>query len=347
MSKYLIHIGICGFGNQLLGFKEACIIAKYTGRKIVQPIFIPHGTIRNECNKYYDFKDIFDVNIFNSHVDSVYFKDIPDVQIRNIYNMRPQKEEYLTNSYYDIQNDYYKFYNVNFQNINKKYITSIDCLHELKSINDEVLVLLGTFNNVILTNCYKNGCLNKQCLPNKTFIEDYNFITKSLSFNNNIMQISYYVLQSLNIDINNLCVFHMRVLDLCENKSFEYAYNNYNEENVYISICNYLKNTQNENLVKNIFLIAPPQYETINNLKFFNTNLVKRIKHNDFVYDRFILSLVELFISEKSKVFVYSPTNSPNIVKQHTRSSFTLHTKTLREMSNIDKYDINISEIYK
>lgn len=27
-KKYLIHIGICGFGNQLLGFKEACLIAK-------------------------------------------------------------------------------------------------------------------------------------------------------------------------------------------------------------------------------------------------------------------------------------------------------------------------------
>ena len=41
MTKYLIHIGICGFGNQLLGFKEACIIAKMTNRTIVLPYFIP------------------------------------------------------------------------------------------------------------------------------------------------------------------------------------------------------------------------------------------------------------------------------------------------------------------
>lgn len=56
MEKYLLFIGICGFGNQLLGFKEALIIAEKLKRKIILPVFIPHGTIRNDCKSYYKFK---------------------------------------------------------------------------------------------------------------------------------------------------------------------------------------------------------------------------------------------------------------------------------------------------
>ena len=57
-KKYIVHIGICGFGNQLLGFKELSIIAKYTNRTMIAPIFIPHGTIRNQCKAYYDLFDL-------------------------------------------------------------------------------------------------------------------------------------------------------------------------------------------------------------------------------------------------------------------------------------------------
>ena len=65
MVKYLIHIGICGFGNQLLGFKEACIISHYTKRTIINPIFLPHSTIKNYCKEYYKFSEIFDEKKFD------------------------------------------------------------------------------------------------------------------------------------------------------------------------------------------------------------------------------------------------------------------------------------------
>ena len=138
----------------------------------------------------------------------------------------------------------------------------------------------------------------------------------------------------------------MRVLDLCNNKTFEYSYNNYNEKSVYKSICSYLKQINEVDLIKNIFLIAPPQYKTISNLKIFNTDLIKTIDYNKFIHDKFILSLIELFICENSKVFIISPTNTPNVVKTHTRSSFSLHTQNLRELSQNYKKDICISDIY-
>ena len=69
--------------------------------------------------------------------------------------------------------DYYNLSNVTFNRINKQYIKSYDDFDELKNIEDDVLVLLCTFNNIILSNCYKNGCLNEKCTLNKCFIEDY------------------------------------------------------------------------------------------------------------------------------------------------------------------------------
>ena len=80
-----------------------------------------------------------------------------------------------------------------------------------------------------------------------------NTISKHLVFHESIAQISLKTLQSSNIDINELCVFHMRVLDLCQSKTFEYAYNNYDEQKVYNSICQYLYEIGKYNLIQNIF----------------------------------------------------------------------------------------------
>lgn len=345
MTKYLIHIGICGFGNQLLGFKEACIIAKYTNRKIILPIFIPHGTIRNNTKEYYEFAEIFDKNNFNNIVESVNILDIANIKINNIYNIRNTKEKKITDIYYNYQKNYYKLYNIKFNYIKKQYIKSYDDFDELKNIKDEVLVLLGTFNNVILSNCYKNGCINTNCTLNKCFVRDYNEVTKSIIFNKYIENIAYKYIESININIENLCVFHMRVLDNCNNKSFENSYNNYNEIHVFKAICRYLNKLKKSDLIENIFLMSPPQYKNINNLKIFNTNLVKRIEYNNSTNDKFILSLVELIICEKAKIFITSPTNTPNEFKIHTRSSFSLHTKNLRDLSNNFKHDTCISNI--
>ena len=348
MTKYLIHIGICGFGNQLLGFKEACIIAKYTKRTIIAPIFIPHGTIRNSCKPYYKFSEVFDLEYFNQTIPIIDINNLPtEYKINNVYNMRSIKENKLVNSYFNLQKNYYNISNVNTHYINKGYIKNIHNLDIFNNINDDILVLVGTFNNVLLSNCYKNGCLNPKCTLNKVFETDYNLISNSLRFNNNIINITNKTLKLLNINIDNLCVFHMRILDLCKNKTFEYAYNNYNEQNVYNSICNYLLNINKSDLINNIFLISPPQYLTLNNINIFNTPKIKKINYNTFNYDKFILSIIELYICEKAQVFIYSPTNTPNKIKDHTRSSFTMHTKNIRDMSKKYLYDICISNIYK
>ena len=93
----------------------------------------------------------------------------------------------MTDSYYNSQKNYYNIpSNVKFNQIDKKYIKSYDDFDELKNIDDDVLVLLGTFNNIILSNCYKNGCLNEKCTLNKCIdssLKDLiQFISKNICF---------------------------------------------------------------------------------------------------------------------------------------------------------------------
>ena len=107
MTKYLIHIGICGFGNQLLGFKEACIIAKMTNRTIVLPYFIPHGTIRESCNHDYHFNEIFDETKFN-FCDSIHFDKIKhQYDIKRVYYNRHKNDINISDSYFNISKDIY------------------------------------------------------------------------------------------------------------------------------------------------------------------------------------------------------------------------------------------------
>ena len=346
MVKYLIHIGICGFGNQLLGLKEACIIAKHTNRIIVEPIFVPHGTIRNDCKNYYKFSDIFDLDYFNNRVKCINIKEISHIKINNVYNIRSKNEKNLTDSYYKQQKDYYNLSNVNFKSVNTKFIINTDKLKELNEIEDEILVLVGTFNTIKLNTCSKNGCLNSACGYNKIFLNDYNEISKSLIFSNNINILTNNVLNDLNLKAKNYCTFHLRTRDLCNYHSFKDSYSNYDESIVYQSIINYLVENNKQNLVNKIFVCLPPQALKIKDMKIFNSNKVHILDHTKYSYDSFILSIIELIICEQSQILIYSPTNTPHIKKVHTRSSFVLHTMDLRRINKQDEKDICINKLY-
>lgn len=340
--KYIIHIGICGFGNQLLGFKELCIISKYLNRTIILPIFIPHGTIRNACKKYYEFKEIFNVNNFKKYYNCVEFEKEKFNQITNGYIIRPDKEYGLVKSYLDLSKEYYDLSDsLVINKINKQYIKNIPDLKELKNIEDEVLVLIGTFNNLKLSTCNKNGCLN--CKFYDLFKEDYNIVTKSLVFNNNITQYSNNFLKCNNLCENNYITFHIRTPDIIKNLTFKEAYNNLDEIVVYNSIKNYLIKNELSNLIDKIFIAIPPSGLNIIDMKIFNSDKV--ILMNNIIQDKFILSMIELDICNKSRVLIYSPTNTPYMYKEHTRSSFTLLSKDYRSLHKNTTLDTCITSI--
>lgn len=346
MPKYLIHMGICGFGNQLLGFKEACLIAKYTNRIMVEPIFLPHGTIKSHCKKYYTFSNIFNIDHFKSVYDIVNIEDISNITINNVYNIRHINDKGITDSYYNLQKEYYGLTNVKFKSMTKQYITSVDDLQEINDIEDEILVLLGTFNTIKLSTCSKNGCLNNACKLNPVFFNDYNEVCKSLIFSPYIKSTTQGILNDLQLKPKDYCAFHLRTQDLCSNTLFKDSYNGYTENSVYQSIVNYLFESNYKMLVKKIFVCLPPQALEIHDIEIFNGNSVCRLDHTKYSCDSFILSIIELNICELSQILIYSPTNTPHMKKEHTRSSFMLHTMDLRRINNSNSNDVCINTIY-
>lgn len=338
MNKYLIHIGICGFGNQLLGFKEACIIAKYTNRTIIAPIFIPHGTIRSKCKNFYEFDEIFDFDYFANKVPciKVHDLDITKNAINNIYNIRSNTEQELTQKYLNYQREYYGInFNANKKHISKQYILCNSDLDSIKNIEDNVLVLCGTFNNVILNKCYKNGCLNKLCSINECFINDYNYITNSLIFSKNIDTMSNNIIKKL-LNNEKYAVFHLRTTDLTHNKNFITCYG-HEEEVVYSNIVEYLKCNE---INTKFIVIAPPDAYKIHDMKIFNSNKVF-FNVTKEIGDLFYSSIVELDIALKCDKLICSSTNTPEIKKIHTRSSFTMHIKDIRKNDTVIIDDLN------
>lgn len=342
IMKYIIHIGICGFGNQLLGFKELCIISKYLNRKIILPIFIPHGTIRADCKKFYEFKEVFDVEHFKKFYDCDLFENIKNIKINKVYNIRSSNEDNSTVPYFNYQRNYYNIEeDIEKVYLKKKFITSIDDINELKTIDDDVLVLIGTFNTLKLSTCMKNGCLNKNCKMNETFKEEYYYSVSSLIHNAYIKDSCNKFLKEKNL--NDYVAFHLRTSDLIGNNPFHKIYNDLLEETVFESIENYL--IECNLLNKNIFLAAPPDAFKIKGTTIINSNKIIKMDYS-ITNDLFLNAIVESEILKNSNILIYSPTNTPHEKKTHTRSSFILQIRDQRMLQNLDMYDKCISDIY-
>ena len=345
--KYIIHVGICGFGNQLLGFKELLILSKYLERTIVLPIFVPHGTIRKTTKRFYEFKEIFDVEHFKTYYDCVEFCDISKVKkkISRAFCIRNGTDNKLAMTYYDLEKDYYNIANdIEIMKLKTTHFSNIyntNQLCELKTIDDEILVLIGLFDNVKISNCHKNGCL--KCGYNTIYTKDYDYACQSLMYNNIIKSIADQFLRSKRMLDKNYIAFHLRTPDSPANKNFKTLYNNLDETLVYQYIINYLYETKNPNLITKLFVAIPPAGLKIKDMAIFNSNKILIL--NEIILDKFILSLVETEICCRSKILIHSPTNTPQLFKEHTRSSFTMQIKDIRRINGVDKLDKSIIDL--
>ena len=345
--KYILHVGICGFGNQLLGFKETLIMAQKTGRSIILPHFIPHGTIRNQCQKYYNFETIFDKENFKKYFNilDIDYKNqkilnhILKNNIKNIYFMRTKEDFSPSDYYYQLSKEIYELdHDYNEIRLNNKFIKSDSDFDEIRNIEDDYLIIIGTFNSIKLSTCSKNGCV--YCNYDNRFMEEYNYSTKSLIHSNIIKEIANFYLK--NTQINNYIGFHIRTPDHAEKSKYTFykLYNNMHESRVYKSILKYA-NSKKFNLP--LYISIPPDGLKIKNMKIFNSNKVYRLSE---FQDLFIFSIVELELLYNSKILIYSPSNTPYTIQPHQRSSFTLHIKELRKINNLNNYDRNIFTIY-
>jgi len=340
-KKYLICTFLGGPNNQYVGFRESIIIAKYTNRTLVLPFFCPHGTVKHiSKRKIFTFEESFDIEELKKSVDIIHFNNL-NKKPEKIYHVRREGSSEIGQSKYYL-GLYKKVYNFDIDALECKYLshtwfTSENDFSELNNIDDETLCICGIFNNVKLSKCSRNHCLNCPSYP--MFLDLYN---KSSYY---FLHAAYireeaqnYIKNNFN---NNFLALHMRTSDTIGKKTFREIYIGCSEEDLYNSLVYYCNKFFIP--IENIFLACPPAALKVKTNKILNTNRLKKFNSQN-KYEPYIISLIEQEICSISTIFIRSITNTPHIPKNHTRSSWGTgvddyrksYTNTLNDLS-VDK----------
>lgn len=345
-NKKLFGMSLAGPGNQYCGLKESLIIAHILKCDLILPVFIPHGTVRNNSRSSYNFTETFDEKYFidmchkELNVKVIPCPNILDsyeiVNIRGDTNSKNQALEYL--------NFYKKEMKLSVDTSKIKDIPAFfDSPESIKkwyqkTSRENITIILGIFNSIKLGGintssknvCTKNHCIN--CSPNLLFYDIYNKVNKVFKFSKIITDIGDKFISD-NYGKRPFLAFHLRICDLPRNRTFAECYSGYTQEqvkNALINICSKYNINQND-----IFLATPPQlFTSVRDLKEFKKGIFKT--YNVTVLDGHLSGLVEQYICSISKVFVRSYTNMPDVArKPHDRSSWAELVDGIRRSNNL------------
>ena len=202
-----------------------------------------------------------------------------------------------------------------------------------------MLCICGMFNNIKLSSCGRNHCLN--CSRGGPFLNIYDKISISMIRSS---KVRYEALEfvSKTFDNENFIAFHMRTSDTVSKKPFTEVYLGYTEAEIYNSII-YLANKFYISH-DNIFLACPPSALKVKDVKLFNTHLFKKYKNNKNL-EPYTISLIEQEICSISTIFIRSITNTPHIPKKHIRSSWGTGVDDFRVMYHFNLNDISIDKL--
>ena len=287
-----------GPGNQIIGIKECLVLSKLLNRLCIIPPIREHYLKSN--NIYYDFNDIYKLNMDNIVIDTVNNSIINNLSYKNVYtihgkflNKKLHHEKNLKSSYTEIL-------------LNKRNIKNISDLTELENIEDNILVIKHLFNNVAISNCSVNGCFS--CKLNNNFNDIYRDICSKFDFSDTIKNIGNNFIKN-NLK-NNYIAVHIRLPDIFNNKTIHEFTNGEFDNNKIINIINLLNNKHKK-----------PLFIASNNIKFLknlNNNFIN-FNENEKYY-----SFIDQYICCKCECFYYL--NLDNLRwdnKLHNRSTFT------------------------
>jgi hypothetical protein len=168
-----------GPGNQVIGIKEALIIAHYSSRVLICPPIVQHYTMnlkkRGDRNniKYWEFDDIFqyEPNQIIARCD-IQLQDIPT----KIIGMKHKSTKSLrVHKCWDIENK--------LDVIGKSYkLDTVQSIEKFSSIyhKQECIILSELYNNIKISDCYWNGC--DTCGVNPGIQDLYHSICSKLDF---------------------------------------------------------------------------------------------------------------------------------------------------------------------
>lgn len=342
-NKYLITTFVGGPNNQYVGFRESLIMSQMLNRTLILPIFSPHGTVKNHSKRrVYHFYESFDIDSLSKEFDIITFDQVKKKPNR-VFNIRNKDSKEISNSQYYLSL-YKNTYDLDLCSLPQEYLgkpwfSQEKDFNYLNSIKDDVMVLCGVFNNVKLSTCGRNHCLN--CDRGGPFLDIYDKISKTYIREKIIRQEAISFVNRY-FGSNPFISFHMRTSDYIGKKNFTEVYIGCSEEDIYNSLVFYCNKFHIN--PSNIFLACPPGAFRIQDIKIINKNFF--IKYdNPNKLDPYFVSLIEQEICSIATIFVRSITNTPHIPKKHTRSSWGTGVDDYRLMFNNNINDISIDKL--
>ena len=365
-KKALLPLSLAGPGNQYCGIKEAIILARVLDRSLVLPYIIPHYTIRERSRAYYTIAETFDEHLLIERCrDLMNLEVIPWSEYRSNWptsgqitavNIRKDQTSIAqamgyVERYRDVMGFALSKEEVlksrspgaildSAESIQKWYQTVADG-------DPELLVIAGLFNSLKLGGmnrssvqgpCLKNQCLS--CRPSPEFDEIYQQVNLAFRINRNIAEIGDdFILRTF--QDRPFLAFHLRICDLPHNRSFPECYGNYTEDQISAALGAACRRYQID--PEDVFLAAPPQlFSAVSGLQIFTRENMRTFYSSKG--DPYIASLAEQYICMRSKVFLRSRTNTPELPrKAHTRSSYAVLIEGVR-LGDPTRFNFTVDE---
>ena len=302
-----------GPGNQIIGIKECIILSKLLNRICIIPPIREHYLKSNTT--FYNFDDIFTLNLSNIIVDSKESKILNDID---------------NNKRYCIHGKYFNEKLRHEQIIDSKTNNEIllKCrkikndtnLSELKNISDNLIIIKHLFNNVYINESGINGDFYSNF--NNNFIDIYTEICSNWDYSDYIKNIGNKYIKKTFGNLNYVSV-HIRLPDIMNKTIDKYTNNEYTNNKIVEIIFN-LKTEKD----KPIFIASN------------NINYLKKIgvRGNFIDINNKYNSFIEQYICVMSDDFYYlnlenTRFNSPN--NRSTWTSFVIDYRNfLRKVNN-------------
>lgn len=302
-----------GPGNQLIGFKEAYIIARICNRKLILPNIIQHYVTGN---KIWNFEKIFKL------MDYTNFE-------RNI-KLKPQQILGLHPNYFETPLKHEKY--IDKEPLCEVVLSPKRCFNNMADIKmlqitQDICGLKHIYNNVRTKKCPINGCYT--CKYNKEFLPLYQEICIMLDFSDSIKKIGDTFIHN-QFGNTPFIAIHLRYPDVLNGKNFE----------------TFTHGVSEIMLLTQIYAHAEKIYKNEISLKtFVATNkqniLSKKLSTNMFSENHELNSFIEQYICAKSFCFYLSPVNDyQKLNEPHQRSSWSSFVSDYRyfKLNNNNNY---------
>ena len=314
-SRYLTIIGTDGGpGNQIVGIKEAIIMAKILERKLLFPPILQHYVLNRahrgsgrDNMKYWKFSEIFEYR-------DEKMKVLESVENKHIIN-NTKTQLFLRQNDIDTplrMEDVLELESKNKRTLTTRFFKNMSDYNELKTQhNEHMLTVTHLYNCTAISQCSWNGC--DTCEMNPVFFEMYREICSKLDFSHKIKNYGDEYIHKTFGKEEFICL-HLRYPDYggVDIKSINKLYNETDINNLISKLC------EREDIPpNNVFVATCNQGRILKTDLKYGKMLTKKSEYNEME------SFIEQYIATRSKLFVYTGGIHAKPDHQHLRSTWS------------------------